>query len=649
MNRIVRMLPALALVAVSGAALALPYDTTGAAGTYNTLKSSTVVRGTGSPLTNIAVFVPWILNRTDASQNASVAGVDANGGVVSAVTTFTGNPPPVNTVRVIAALGTTDAAWPSAGPGGSSNNVFLSEGLNPLSNSFGELTGDLTAVWRANFSGGIQNNLEYRALPLNQNSPAPASGSFQVFDPSFPGIDATPGSVFLGVPGADRLGQNLYTGVTMFDGGTGNCPSGTAVYLNDFNDPNAPLVKWLQVNTPIPAPALVTEIRQTQPAVKRINLGQGCADAVSIAFGVGVSPGTGSTTPYSGGSARPLFIVVSPVSAAADGYTLPYRIIRADGGTGVAGPVSNAIRFVSTQATGGGTGPLTGGMFDINSKGQVAAVIEDRTGSVFVYRVVRYDPIVSNCQITGYNAPVVIAQSGQDTILAQVQNTVFVAASGGNPAQVVTNTLVPFSGVAIDDDGNVAFTAVTEKFDEVRTVSGTGATGVGPVLFASTNDLFFFEAVSNTLHSIVKGGQNGDVLNNAASGGPQLSLGFFPIDTASDSFTRSGLSPTGRALSVAFRSCSFENGVLVPGATPPSAGFTIRGGVLRPGVAGQETSVRGVVNIKLPAAQTPCPGDYNGDRIVNFLDLNIVLSGFGTTYNFINLNLVLSNFGVACP
>ncbi len=57
----------------------------------------------------------------------------------------------------------------------------------------------------------------------------------------------------------------------------------------------------------------------------------------------------------------------------------------------------------------------------------------------------------------------------------------------------------------------------------------------------------------------------------------------------------------------------------------------------------------------------PCPGDANGDRIVNFADLNIVLGEFGLTgaglagdvngdgvVNFADLNLVLSNFGTAC-
>ncbi|MGD9692803.1 MAG: hypothetical protein AB7G17_05610 [Phycisphaerales bacterium] len=56
-----------------------------------------------------------------------------------------------------------------------------------------------------------------------------------------------------------------------------------------------------------------------------------------------------------------------------------------------------------------------------------------------------------------------------------------------------------------------------------------------------------------------------------------------------------------------------------------------------------------------------CPGDTNGDAVVNFIDLNAVLSTFGQTgfgligdvnndqiVNFLDLNIVLSNFGVNC-
>jgi hypothetical protein len=57
----------------------------------------------------------------------------------------------------------------------------------------------------------------------------------------------------------------------------------------------------------------------------------------------------------------------------------------------------------------------------------------------------------------------------------------------------------------------------------------------------------------------------------------------------------------------------------------------------------------------------PCAGDTNGDNVVNFTDLNAVLSDFGATgagaagdvngdgvVNFADLNAVLSAFGTEC-
>ena len=49
-----------------------------------------------------------------------------------------------------------------------------------------------------------------------------------------------------------------------------------------------------------------------------------------------------------------------------------------------------------------------------------------------------------------------------------------------------------------------------------------------------------------------------------------------------------------------------------------------------------------------PTPPPPCPGDFSSDRVVNFTDLNRVLSNFGTLYNFADLNTVLSNFGRTC-
>jgi uncharacterized membrane protein len=68
------------------------------------------------------------------------------------------------------------------------------------------------------------------------------------------------------------------------------------------------------------------------------------------------------------------------------------------------------------------------------------------------------------------------------------------------------------------------------------------------------------------------------------------------------------------------------------------------------------------IDQNFPAPPTSCLGDTNGDNVVNFTDLNAVLTDFGQSgmgvsgdvngdnvVNFTDLNAVLSNFGVPCP
>ena len=85
-------------------------------------------------------------------------------------------------------------------------------------------------------------------------------------------------------------------------------------------------------------------------------------------------------------------------------------------------------------------------------------------------------------------------------------------------------------------------------------------------------------------------------------------------------------------------------------------------------VGGQFTSADGIPSNRIakwqgcPATSTSCPGDTNGDGVINFTDLNAVLTQFGQSVapgsggdvtgdgvvNFSDLNEVLSNFGNAC-
>ena len=101
----------------------------------------------------------------------------------------------------------------------------------------------------------------------------------------------------------------------------------------------------------------------------------------------------------------------------------------------------------------------------------------------------------------------------------------------------------------------------------------------------------------------------------------------------------------------------------------PSAGgaeFTAAVGLMLPPCDSPPSAVTLAVNIvrgfsRAAAGGEPCPGDTNGDGVINFSDLNAVLSAFGQVgsgipgdvnddgiVNFSDLNIVLSNFGTVC-
>lgn len=635
---------ALALVATAGAAFAVDYDPTGFAGRFLVMRAAEAVSPIGGSFAPSLVYVPVLLDETDGLLNSPAVQNNSalNNTPFGAWTTFSstaGSPP----VKVVGAFGSTDASNPAGG----SNDVFLSEGAITASNTIGSLVADGTLVYRANFNSTVpQNNLEVRQLMWPMNTPGGSitgSSPNRVFGP-FAGIDGVVGGTAqLGTPGAARFNGDLYTGVAAFNSGTGAIANAVNVYKNLNNDPTAPVGVWLQTGVTLPTlpgPAPVEgDVRQTQPAVQTVNLPNG-TQAVYTMFGVGFSPATGgSGAPYSSGSARPIYFVIDEVNGS--NYGDGFAFIDADGDNdlNIANP---DVRFIDHQATGGGSGPFVGRQFDMNSAGEVAVLFEDRGVDPRVYEVRRYEPIFSAAgdKIVGYSAPEIVARSGVNGIVDTLQTV------GGSPAAPIF--LVPFGGVAIDELGRVAFTAVTEKFE---TSAGPGLTR----LQATTNDLFVYEPCTSTLHSVLQGGQNGDVLT--ANNGVELSLGVFPVDQATDGFTGAGFSDVGGHLVVAFRENADEGGV-----DRDTDGFQDKGGSLRPGLA-NEAAVRGLAVVTLGEFTRDCPGDVNYDRVVNFADLNAILSTFGDSgrevlcidrnfdgvVNFADLNIVLSGFGQSCP
>ncbi|MCA9311990.1 MAG: hypothetical protein KDA21_12335, partial [Phycisphaerales bacterium] len=637
---------------------AINYDVTGQAGQYAEVVVPTVVRGTGGSFQDATIYVPFLIDADLGPLQNSAVVQSVNGNLLGGVTTFSSDVFP----KWVAAIGTTDAA-----SAGQSNNGFVLEGAANRSNSFGTMLTDGTGLWRANFATG-QNNLEYEAMTLT-NDPAPAiAGANLVFNPASAGIDGTAGSVFLGTPAGLRSGEGaMLTGVTTFDSFTGNAPRGVCVFSNSNNNPatDADFV-WNQTGTPVPAGESDAGVRQTQPDLAMVTTPLGAMQEY-ICFGVGISGGAA----INGGADEPIYFVVDRLDANDEYVNAAY--IEADGDNDL-NTANNATKFVDHTATGGGTGPFVNSQFSINGKGQVAAILRDEVPTPDVFIINVYNPVWNgtNDRIVGYSAPVEVARSGQDTIIAAWVDS-------------LGSTISPLSGVSISDNGRVAFTAITDATFDM----GTGD------LQNRTTDLFVWDGGTNTLHSIIRGGQNGDTLSDAfGTNGGDLALGYFTFDVDSDNFNREGLSDDGEYLAATFR-----NGV---------ENDPIDGGILNPG--GAENAVRGVITVDLGqfdvvlvndcndngiedaldilngtsedcnnngipdecdiADMTSedcnmngvpdecdvinCPGDTNGDGFVNFDDLNNVLGGWNTmsnlcggdvtgegSVNFDDLNLVL--------
>ena len=75
--------------------------------------------------------------------------------------------------------------------------------------------------------------------------------------------------------------------------------------------------------------------------------------------------------------------------------------------------------------------------------------------------------------------------------------------------------------------------------------------------------------------------------------------------------------------------------------------FDSRDGIQNDFLGWQVDNVR-VTAIAAGCENPSCPGDLNGDGVVDFDDLGEILGGFGTDYDFDDLGLVLGNFGADC-
>jgi len=738
---------ALGVALLAGTAISADLDTSGQAGQYANSVAAVRVKGAIGNFANSTIFVPFIL-----LNDSALAGQPAlpnprqsfintpqvqsvGGNIVGYLTTF--NSAPTNTIadRVLAILGTTDAAG-----GGFSNNVVLNEGTVNKGDSPGAITrlGDISFLER--FGGG-QNNLgvftgitgisPQVALPPNlAPSHVLLDTAVGVGNATETAVNLSPaggvrGGVFIGTPGADRdsLGD-LITANTHFNqipallaGEVAASINGVAVYRNFNNDPRAGTVLdpnggsigpghiagWFQQSIPLPTvpPGETrTDARQTQPVVRNVTTPSG-AQIIYVAHGIGFS----GTTPFSGGSARPILLAVDTLRPDyAGGNATPENntiLIEADA-LGAVGSVHGRpytltnpapagfadhwntdpnMRFVDHVATGGAADVSSTSRFDINAKGQIVAIVENRNLVPTQAQLRLYNPTwnAANNRITGYTLAAIIATNGDlddssnPIALQQVLNTV------ENPPAVFTEAGVDtISAPAIDDLGRVAFVGLTQANTLLGDWDANFFTPDTQWLQNTTNTLFVWEPTTGSIHRIIRGGQLGDTLTDSFPGGGagfvdnNLAVGVFATSAdATDAFGRGSFSAAGGHLAIAFRSSGnqFVAGVnqefeIRPDLTNDN--FIDRGGVLyAPGQLGiNERSVRGALVVTLGAfvaAPPPCNGDANGDGQVNFADITAVLSNWQTNganggdanhdgvVNFADITTVLSNWQQPCP
>ncbi len=273
-----------------------------------------------------------------------------------------------------------------------------------------------------------------------------------------------------------------------------------------------------------------------------------------------------------------------------------------------------------------------------------------------------------------------------------------VANRDGNSVSILTNTGAGFTVVTLPvgiDPRDAAFGDIDNDNDPDLVVSNNDSDSLS--LFRNTAGVFALTATLQTgpplsPEGVVFGHFNAD--NNldiaAATSGNNLNRVSVFLNTgggvygAPSHFAAGGVDPSDMAardfdcdgdIDIAVTQTASNNitimqnnglgsfaasTTLAAGLSPQeivSADFSAGGGPDIIAVNGDAGSVTTAMNLSCPT----CPGDTNGDNIVNFADLNIVLSQFGMSgaglsgdvngdnvVNFADLNIVLSHFGTIC-
>lgn len=562
-----------AMFALAGASTSLAEfcgafcDSSDRAGRVFEAGTSAIAYGGGSSRA-VRTWVPHLIDSTSSLMNGTAVAI-VDGRILGANTSFStaGAFDP----RTVLTMGT--AREYDENGGYTSNNIIVFES-STLSDTLGEMLPDGRLVWRANFGTG-QNNLETHAAYPGEQTPIvePSAG-----DPilSGDGIDGNAGSVFTGSPSAIALNSStMFVGNTNFSSASPvDVPVGCNIwqYSGAALPADTPLRTYSQAGAEAYAnangvPIVAGNGRQTQPALTRVG------NLFYVAFGVN------DTT--LGGSGRPAIIVI-------DAYYDVNSPGTFDGFTGAVNiKPPTGYRFVDHQATGGGSNVFENRHFDLNADGDIVALVESQQ-SVPSYAVLLYQAQKTGDVITGYDAPITIADAGP------IDNV-----NDGLVGPILADPNIPdsyinaISGASINNRGNIAFTATYDTGIPIDPNDPNSPT------FWDTA-AYFYAGADGTLHQVLR---EFDTIQSSYSGAPALLLGLIPQE-GSDSFFGSSLADDADVMVLNFRANPNDN--LLRGVGVPSRG----------------TAVVAVGHI----------GDVDLNGGVDLADLSALLTSYGTSF-----------------
>jgi len=464
-----------------------------------------------------------------------------------------------------------------------SNDVFLYEGYG-YGDIVGQVLGDGRVVYRANWAGDSQNGLELMQCVPDQQTPIPEpdEGDQILYGPGINGEYGEYGAAYLGTPCAIEHGTKIYVGNTNFafgatpgvlvganiwdyDPGVGPC-SGLAP---DYTYDQTGAETFCNINGVTCDPG---DGRQTQPIFAKVN------EVYYVLFGINDT--------NEGGSNRPGLICVDAFEDD-NAYTGAVAVLPPTG-----------YHFVDHQATGGGSGPYENNHFEMNSAGQLVALAEKITADPTdpedapTWQVLLYAPVFTGDRITGFEAPLLIADAGPDDQKPEDELAgPFYYEDPEDPNDYVVwyNSI---SGASINERGNVAFTATYDTgvpFDPEDPES--------PTIW--NNAAYFYDAGAATLHQVLR---EEDVVTYDNDGDPiAVKLGLIARD-GSDAFMGVSLAKDADVMAVCFRPYD---------------------GDVQPELGGS----RGVAVVSVGHA-----GDVDYDGDVDLSDLAALLGVYGTQF-----------------